>query len=123
MFWVLQLLAFFAKVTVLWLLQFVVRWALPRFRYDQLMRLGWRIMLPLSLVNIGVTAVALIAADGEANYVMATGLAVLTLFVLSLFYRRTPREAETGHGHGHDDHSHDDHGHGHAEEHAVAAHH
>lgn len=102
-FWVLQILAFFGKMTILWLLQFVIRWALPRFRYDQLMRLGWRIMLPLSLVNIGVTAVALLMGDGVAgtNNVMFVGLAVILLFMLSLFYSRKPAEAvpEAAHGH------------------------
>jgi NADH-quinone oxidoreductase subunit H len=42
-------------VFFLWL-QMLVRWSLPRFRYDQIMHLGWKIMLPLALVNLVVTA-------------------------------------------------------------------
>ena len=34
-----------------------VRWMWPRFRYDQLMNLGWRVFIPLALANILVTAV------------------------------------------------------------------
>lgn len=41
-------------------LQFMMRWTLPRFRYDQVMTLGWKILLPLSLANLFFTA--LIAA-------------------------------------------------------------
>ena len=38
-----------------------VRWTLPRFRYDQLQKLGWQTMLPLSLVNIFVTSAVVVA--------------------------------------------------------------
>jgi NADH-quinone oxidoreductase subunit H len=44
----------------LWFLMWVfvwIRWTLPRFRYDQLMSLGWRVMLPLALANIFVTSI------------------------------------------------------------------
>jgi NADH-quinone oxidoreductase subunit H len=52
-----QVIAFFLKVLAFAWLQVVVRWTLPRFRYDQLMRLCWRLLLPLSVANVFVTAV------------------------------------------------------------------
>ena len=48
---------FLAKTVALIVLFIWVRWMWPRFRYDQLMNLGWRRFLPLALVNIVVTAV------------------------------------------------------------------
>jgi NADH-quinone oxidoreductase subunit H len=64
-FWmtILGVVAFFAKVTALCWLQCFVRWTLPRFRYDQLMKLGWRVLLPASLGNILVTGVVWLALD------------------------------------------------------------
>jgi NADH-quinone oxidoreductase subunit H len=50
---------FIAKVCVLMLLFIWVRWMLPRFRYDQLMHLGWQRFIPLTLANIFVTALVL----------------------------------------------------------------
>lgn len=53
--------AFTLKVTgFLWLLM-QIRWTLPRFRYDQLLDLGWKMMFPLSLVNIVITAAMVLA--------------------------------------------------------------
>lgn len=56
----LQVGAFFLKVIFFIWLQMLIRWTLPRFRYDQIMRLGWKMLLPLSLVNIFVTAIVLL---------------------------------------------------------------
>jgi NADH-quinone oxidoreductase subunit H len=54
---VLQLNALVVKVLIGSWIFIWVRWTLPRFRYDQLMNLGWRIMLPLSLANVFLAAV------------------------------------------------------------------
>jgi len=47
---------FMAKVACFLFLYIWVRWTLPRFRYDQLMNLGWKVMLPLALINVAWTA-------------------------------------------------------------------
>ena len=54
---ILQVLVFCGKVAFLVFFFIWVRWSLPRFRYDQLMNLGWKVMLPLSILNIIVTAI------------------------------------------------------------------
>ena len=56
---IVQTLVFLAKVCALMVLFIWVRWMFPRFRYDQLMDLGWRRFVPLALVNILITAVIL----------------------------------------------------------------
>jgi NADH-quinone oxidoreductase subunit H len=46
-----------SKVMVMILFFMLVRWSWPRFRYDQLMDIGWKVMIPWGLVNIVVVAV------------------------------------------------------------------
>ncbi|MBT5633183.1 MAG: NADH-quinone oxidoreductase subunit NuoH [Nitrospina sp.] len=59
----IQVGVFFAKVVFFIYLQMIIRWTLPRFRYDQIMKLGWKILLPLSLANILVTGLVILALN------------------------------------------------------------
>jgi len=53
---VLQVLNFLGKVLFFCWVFIWVRWTLPRFRYDQLMNLGWKVFLPVAILNVIVTA-------------------------------------------------------------------
>jgi NADH-quinone oxidoreductase subunit H len=57
----LQVGAFSAKVVVMIFFMMLIRWTLPRFRYDQAMRLGWLGLFPLSVANIVLTGLVLLA--------------------------------------------------------------
>ena len=60
---VLGIAVLFAKICF-WIFFYMwVRWTIPRFRYDQLMNLGWKILIPLSILNIVVTGVVILRHD------------------------------------------------------------
>jgi NADH-quinone oxidoreductase subunit H len=52
---VTQLVTFLAKVFVICSFQILIRWSLPRFRWDQVLRFAWKFMFPLALANLIVT--------------------------------------------------------------------
>jgi NADH-quinone oxidoreductase subunit H len=57
---------FMSKLAAMIWLQMALRWTLPRFRYDQVMDLCWKVLLPLSLANILVTGAVILALEGTA---------------------------------------------------------
>lgn len=91
---ILSLLIFVGKMLALLYTYFWLRWTLPRYRYDQLMDLGWKWLIPATLINIVLTAVAIFvvqAMDGWRGYktidsmtqgldLTATGKAIVILF-------------------------------------------
>lgn len=60
----LRIGALVIKTLLLVLLQFMLRWTLPSFRYDQIMALGWKILLPVSIANLVVTAFFVLVVFG-----------------------------------------------------------
>jgi NADH-quinone oxidoreductase subunit H len=57
---IIGVFVFFLKVFGFIFFFMWIRWTLPRFRYDQLMRLGWQYMIPLSLLNIFITGIIIL---------------------------------------------------------------
>jgi len=60
-----QLVVFLVKVLLVCSFQILIRWSLPRFRYDQVLAFAWKFMLPLALINLVVTAVILWSHGGS----------------------------------------------------------
>jgi len=80
---------FWVKVILLCYVQLAIRWTFPRFRYDQIQSLGWKILLPLGLANLFISG-ALVLIDPSLRYLAVLGLLEIG-FLLALTLR--PKEA------------------------------
>jgi NADH-quinone oxidoreductase subunit H len=61
---ILGTLVFFGKTFFFIFVFMWIRWTLPRFRYDQLMHLGWKKLIPISMINLLVTGVVIAFTSG-----------------------------------------------------------
>jgi len=98
---VLQVFSFIVKVLLLIWVQFLARWAFPRFRYDQIMRLGWKMMLPISLVNVMATAGVFLwgGRDGLAVMGIIEWIVILAFVALSAAHTTEPGAAHSSGAH------------------------
>ena len=90
----LRCLVFFTKVIAIIFVFMWVRWSLPRFRFDQLMMLAWRALIPLGLVTVLATAIVVYAfgrdgyryvlVDGVAVNIGITGMMALAMLVMNV---------------------------------------
>jgi NADH-quinone oxidoreductase subunit H len=83
----LSILIFVLKTSFFLFVYIWVRWTLPRFRYDQLMSLGWRVMLPTALAYIVIVAAAILVLESAgirrgAMYASILGAVNMTLVVI-----------------------------------------
>lgn len=95
LFGLVQLTTFIAKTVFFCWLSLTVRWTFPRFRYDQIMNLGWKILLPLSLANILLTGMVVLwkGREGAALFGLVQAAIVIFAVIGTIRTKRTGDES------------------------------
>lgn len=75
----LGFLVYFAKIFFFIFFFMWVRWTLPRFRYDQLMNLGWKTFIPLAILNVVVTGAGLLYNFKYASWIIAIVMVIMAI--------------------------------------------
>ena len=74
--WILKLAVMSGKVTVMILFYMAIRWTLPRFRFDQLMSLAWKVLIPMALLNL-VAVMTVMEFHGSLWLLLPISIAIL----------------------------------------------
>ncbi|HTP51655.1 MAG TPA: complex I subunit 1 family protein [Anaeromyxobacteraceae bacterium] len=97
--------SFLVKVILLCWLQLIIRWLLPRFRFDQIQALCWKMLLPGALLNLFVTGAAVLL-DPSLQLLAWIGVAeIVAIFGVTAAAARTPEASQHGHDQGHAAHA------------------
>ncbi len=86
---------FWVKVLILCYIQLAIRWTFPRFRYDQIQTLGWKILLPQALANLFITG-ALILIDPSLRTLAVVGILEIGFVLALTLKRREPKPRHDG---------------------------
>jgi len=84
----IKLIVFMAKVLLFIILYMVVRWTIPRFRFDQLMGLAWKVFIPLGLANL---VCVMVVRELQWTVWLLPVLSIGILFVAGLLATRLPQ--------------------------------
>lgn len=87
--WILKLGVMVFKVTVAILFYMVIRWTIPRFRFDQLMGLAWKVFIPLALINL--VSVMVVKEFGLSPWILLPWSIAVLVGAAALAVRPTPK--------------------------------
>ncbi len=95
--------SFLVKMVLLMWVQLTIRWLLPRFRFDQIQKLCWKILLPASLVNVFVTGAAILLDPSPSKLEWLAIVGIVTIVVIGLVTAAAGRapKPEPAHGAAH----------------------